>query len=90
MAVIWILRASVAPIADPTATPPTISPSPCRSAPKTCRSASVATTATSMPVAPSRLPRTAVRGCVRPLIPKMKSADANRYVRLMKTVSNAS
>ena len=78
IAVIAMRRASVAPMAPPRATPARIMASPWGPAPKTCRSRSVATTASSIPAAPIRLPRTAVRGCVRPRMPRMKRAEAAR------------
>ena len=52
IAVISILRASVAPIPPPMTTPARITTNPCMPAPKTSRLTSVATTASSMPVAP--------------------------------------
>ena len=78
IAVIAMRSASVAPMPAPSTTPARITAYACGPAPKICRSTRVATTARSIPVAPIRLPRTAVRGCVRPRMPRMKSTEAAR------------
>jgi hypothetical protein len=71
MPVIWIMMAAAAPMPPPMTTPAMIQPQP-----RMFWSMSVTTMATNMPSAPSRLPRTAVRGWVRPLMPKMNSTAA--------------
>ena len=73
IAVIRTLTAQITPIAAPMASPIAI-----KSKLTICLSTSVATIASSMPVAPSKLPRTAVRGEVRPLRPRMKRTAATR------------
>ena len=78
IAVIAIRSARVAPMAAPSPMPATIQRKASVPAPKISRSSRVATTARSIPVAPRRLPRTAVRGWVSPRIPRMKRTEANR------------
>jgi hypothetical protein len=73
MPVIWTFMASRAPTTAPTATPAA------RKRKSTmARSRRVTTTATNMPVAPSRLPRAAVRGRPRDLRPRMNRTAAAR------------
>ncbi len=74
MAVISIFTARMIPITKPTTIPPTISARP--SVPPISWWNMVATTATSMPTAPRRFPRTAVRGWVRPFSPRMNNTPA--------------
>jgi hypothetical protein len=75
MAVIFTLMAMTKPSPPPMMMPAAIHIHP--AAPMPCPS-TVATAASSIPIAPSMLPRTAVRGEVRPLMPKMKSPEATR------------
>ena len=68
IAVMWTRRAAGIPIAVPSNSPSTISQGVAEPS-HTCGCSSVATTAIAIPVAAIRLPRTAVRGPVSPLIP---------------------
>ena len=71
--VIGIFSASTAPI-----NAPIIAPIKMYSTGRICSLSRVATTAENIPRAPRRLPRTAVRGCVSPLRPRMKRTEAIR------------
>ena len=73
IAVISMRTASTPPTRAPATTPARIS-----SKLRIWRLSSVAITASNMAQAPSRLPRTAVRGWVSPLRPRMKSTAAAR------------
>ena len=68
IAVMWTLRAAGTPTAVPITSPSAISHGVLRPL-STCGVNSVAITAIAIPTAASLLPRTAVRGPVRPLIP---------------------
>jgi hypothetical protein len=72
MPVIGTRAAAIAPITLPTTTPARMNGNDSPSA------ISVAITASSIPAAPSALPRTAVRGWVSPLMPKMNRTEATR------------
>ena len=73
MAVRGTLSAAATPTTEPMAMPTRMS-----SKLTICRTSNVAVTAISIPVAPSKFPRRAVRGDVSPLRPRMNRTEATR------------
>jgi hypothetical protein len=80
MAVISILMAKTAPIKPPTTMPAIINSK------LSFPTKSVTTMAINIPIAPIIFPRTAVRGCARPLSPRMKRVAAIKYAILTNAI----